>query len=149
MLPSTIFCVDSNFAICLFIQHFQIWLLTVVLDGSNSYHSWSQNMIVFFKGRKFWRYVTKAIPKPVPKPPAKAIASNATPPVDVDFEIRLEEWKSIQCKILSWFINTFVPTINRLLPRLETTQAAWSFLATRYNCTHDSYLEFHLEFKFY
>uniref|UniRef100_A0A2N9FGW1 Uncharacterized protein n=1 Tax=Fagus sylvatica TaxID=28930 RepID=A0A2N9FGW1_FAGSY len=79
---------------------------------------------LFFKGRKFWRYVTKAIPKPVPKPPAKAIASNATPPVDVDFEIRLEEWKSIQCKILSWFINTFVPTINRLLPRLETTQAA-------------------------
>ncbi len=39
--------------------------------------------------------------------------------------------------------------INSLLPRLETGQAVWSFLATRYNCIYDFVLEFHIEFKFY
>jgi hypothetical protein len=66
-----------------------------------------------------------------------------------DFEARLEEWESIQCRILSWFINTSVPAISSLLPRLETGQAAWSFLATRYNCTYDFALEFHIEVKLY
>uniref|UniRef100_A0A2N9J750 Reverse transcriptase Ty1/copia-type domain-containing protein n=1 Tax=Fagus sylvatica TaxID=28930 RepID=A0A2N9J750_FAGSY len=69
-------------------------------------------------------------------------------PVD-DFEVRLGEWESIKCKILSWFINTYVLAINSLLPRLETSQAAWSFLATHYNCTYDFALEFHLKFKLY
>jgi hypothetical protein len=39
--------------------------------------------------------------------------------------------------------------INSLLPRLETAQVAWSFLTAHYNCTHDSTLQFHLEFKLY
>jgi hypothetical protein len=66
-----------------------------------------------------------------------------------DFETRLEKWESIQYRILSRFINTSVPAISSLLPRLETGQAAWSFLATRYNCTYDFALEFHIEVKFY
>jgi hypothetical protein len=73
-------------------------------------------MIVFLKGQKLWRYVIGSIPKPVPKPPAKATASNITPLVDGDFEVRLEEWENIQYKILSQFINTYVPIINNLLP---------------------------------
>ena len=40
--------------------------ITVILDGPTSYHAWSQNMIVFLKGRRLWRYVTGDIPKPVP-----------------------------------------------------------------------------------
>ena len=39
--------------------------ITVILDGLTSYHAWSQNMIVFLKGRRLWRYVTGDIPKPV------------------------------------------------------------------------------------
>jgi hypothetical protein len=130
-------------------------LITVVLERPTSYHSWSHNMIVFLKGRKLWRYVIGAIPKPVPKPPiTNSSDSDDDSPSDIvipvdDFEVRLEEWKSIQGKIISWFINTSVPAINSLLPRLETSQATWSFLATRYNCTHDFALEFHLEFKLY
>ena len=45
---------------------------------------------------------------------------------------------SIQSKILSWFINTSIPSIHNLLPRLETTEAAWKFLADCYNCTNNS-----------
>ena len=40
--------------------------ITVILDGPTSYYAWSQNMIVFLKGRRHWHYVTGDIPKPVP-----------------------------------------------------------------------------------
>ena len=50
---------------------------------------------------------------------------------------------------MSWFINTSIPSIHNLLPRLETAEAAWKFLADRYNCTNDSSLEFHIESKLY
>uniref|UniRef100_A0A2N9IGZ9 Integrase catalytic domain-containing protein n=1 Tax=Fagus sylvatica TaxID=28930 RepID=A0A2N9IGZ9_FAGSY len=128
--------------------------ITVILDGPASYHAWSQNMTVFLKGRRLWRYVTGDIPKPVPRSDTDSGSSDgdsvAAAVVQVDdFEARLEEWESIQCRILSWFINTSVPAISSLLPRLETGQAAWSFLATRYNCTYDFALEFHIEVKLY
>ena len=77
-------------------------------------------MIVFLKGRRLWRYVTGDIPKPVPgltdsdSSDGDSVAE-AVVQVD-DFEARLEEWESIQCRILSWFINTSVPAIISLLP---------------------------------
>ena len=52
--------------------------ITVMLDGPTSYHAWSQSMTVFLKGRKLWRYVISSIPKPVPKPQSKAIATSKT-----------------------------------------------------------------------
>ena len=109
-------------------------------------------MTVFFKGHKLWRYVTDSIPKPVPNPKSKAIDAEESSKIVVttnDYEERLEEWKSIQSKIFSWFINTSIHSIHNLLPRLETTEAAWKFFADRYNCTNDSSLEFYIESKFY
>ena len=50
---------------------------------------------------------------------------------------------------MSWFINISIPSIHNLLPHLETVEAAWKFLAVRYNCTNDSSLEFHIESKLY
>ena len=126
--------------------------ITIMLDGPTSYHAWSQNMTVFLKGRKLWRYVTGSIPKPVPNPKYKATAvekSSETAVTTDDYEERLEEWESIQSKILSWFINTSTPSIHNLLPHLETTEAAWKFLADHYNCTNDSSLKFHIELKLY
>ena len=123
-----------------------------MLDGPTSYHAWSQNMTVFLKGRKLWRYVTGSIPKPVPNPKSKATIaeeSSKTVVTTNDYEERLEEWESIQSKILSWFINTSSPSIHNLLPCLETAEAAWKFLANRYNCTNDSSLEFYNESKLY
>ena len=123
-----------------------------MLDGPSSYHAWSQNMTVFLKGRKLWRYVTSSIPKPVPNPKSKAIAAEDASKTAVtvdDYEERLEEWESIQSKILSWFINTSISSIHNLLPRLETAEAAWKFLADRYNYTNDSSLEFYFESKLY
>ena len=98
-----------------------------MLDGPTSYHAWPQNMTVFLKGRKLWRYVIGSIPKPVPNPKSKAIAAEDASKTAVtmdDYEECLEEWKSIQSKILSWFINTSIPFIHNLLPYLETTEVA-------------------------
>ena len=109
-------------------------------------------MIVFLKGRKLWRYVTGSIPKlvPIPKSKAKTDAdASMTIVAEDDYEARLEEWESIQSKILSWFINTSIPSIHSLLPRLSTTAAAWIFLSNCYNCTNDSSLEFHIESNLY
>ena len=71
-------------------------------------------MTVFLKGRRLWRYVTGDIPKPVPRSDTDSGSSDgdsvAAAIIQVDdFEARLEEWESIQCRILSWFINTSVP----------------------------------------
>ena len=99
-------------------------------SGPTSYHAWSQNMTVFLKGCKLWRYVIGSILKPVPKPQSKATstkdASKTAVTID-DYEERLEEWESIQSKILSWFINTSIPSIHNLLPHLETAEATWKF----------------------
>ena len=68
--------------------------ITIMLDGPTSYHAWSQNMTIFLKGYKLWRYVTSSIPKPVPNLKSKAIttedASKTTITID-DYEERLEE----------------------------------------------------------
>ena len=123
-----------------------------MLDGLTSYHAWSQNMIVFLKGHKLWRYVTGSIPKSVPKPTSKATAvEDACKTVITmdDYEECLEEWKSIQSKILSWFINTSIPSIHNLLPCVEIVEVGWKLLADHYNCTNDSSLEFHIESKLY
>ena len=55
-------------------------------------------MIVFLKGHKLWRYVTSSIPKSIPKPQSKAIATEDASKIVVttdDYEERLEEWESI------------------------------------------------------
>ena len=78
-------------------------------------------MTIFLKGRKLWWSVTSSIPKPLPIPKSKStIDANVskTTVVEDDYEAHLEEWESIQSKILYWFINTSVPSIHSLLPRL-------------------------------
>ena len=65
-----------------------------MLDGPTSYHAWSQNMTVFLKDRKLWRYVTGSIPKPVPNPKSKATTAEESLKTAVttdDYEERLEE----------------------------------------------------------
>ena len=65
-----------------------------MLDGPTSYHAWSQNMTIFLKGRKMWRYVTSSIPKPIQKPKSKVTATkdaSKTAIITDDYEERLEE----------------------------------------------------------
>ena len=69
-----------------------------MLDGPTSYHAWSQNMTVFLKSHKLWRYVTDSILKPVPNPKSKATVAEESSKTTIttdDYEERLEEWESI------------------------------------------------------
>ena len=92
----------SHFLVIFFIKAQQnerdiIRLITIMLDGPTSYHAWSQNIIVFLKGHKLWRYVTGSIPKPVPNLKSKATAveeSSKTAITTDDYEGRLEKWES-------------------------------------------------------
>ena len=71
-----------------------IRLITIMLDDPTSYHAWSQNMTVFLKGRKLWRYVIGSIPKLVPNPKSKATATEDASKTAVttdDYKERLEE----------------------------------------------------------
>ena len=71
-----------------------IRLITIMLDGLTSYHAWSQNMAVFLKGHKLWRYMTSLFLKPRPKPMFKAtIAKDASKTIVTvdDYEEHLEK----------------------------------------------------------
>ncbi|XP_031273389.1 uncharacterized protein LOC116131865 [Pistacia vera] len=112
--------------------------IDIILDGSN-YNMWAQNMEVFLRGRKLCCYVSGDI-----------LARKQQDGESLDkFTCRLEDWHSIHYKILSGFINTYVPSIHSLLPKLGNAQAAWDFLAKQYNCIHDASLLFQLETKLY
>ena len=69
--------------------------ITVILDGPTTYYAWSQNIIVFLKSCKLWRYVTGSIPKPVPLSQSKATAnadtSKTTIVIEDYYEAHLEE----------------------------------------------------------
>ena len=76
------------------------YTITVILDGPASYHAWSQNMTVFLKGCRLWRYVTGDIPKPVPRSDTDSGSSDGDSIADAiiqvnDFEACFEEWESI------------------------------------------------------
>ena len=103
--------------------------ITIILDGSTSYHAWSQNMTICLKCRKLWRYIIDSIPEPMPLPQSKAIidadTSKTTIRIEDDYKACLEEQESIQSKIMSWFINTSVPSSYILLPRFDTAVGLW------------------------
>ena len=74
--------------------------ITIILDGPASYHAWSQNMTVFLKGRRLWRYITGDIPKPVSGLVTNSDSSDGDSIADAiiqvnDFEACFEEWESI------------------------------------------------------
>ena len=56
----------------LFMHHIDFCSIIIMLDGPTNYHAWSQNITIFPKGCKLWRYVTVSISKPVPNPKSKA-----------------------------------------------------------------------------
>ncbi|GAV61366.1 LOW QUALITY PROTEIN: UBN2_3 domain-containing protein, partial [Cephalotus follicularis] len=95
--------------------------ITIILDGPN-YLRWSSAMTSFLKGRKLWRIVTGDKPAPVKRPDE----------TDDYFADRLEDWDSANHRILTWFTNTSVPSVNMHFSRFDLVKEAWDFLASRY-----------------
>uniref|UniRef100_A0A2N9HJB0 Retrovirus-related Pol polyprotein from transposon TNT 1-94-like beta-barrel domain-containing protein n=1 Tax=Fagus sylvatica TaxID=28930 RepID=A0A2N9HJB0_FAGSY len=69
--------------------------ITVILDGLAFYYVWSQNMIVFLKGHRLWRYVTGDIPKPVPGFVTDLDSFDGDSVADVVVQMRQESGQSI------------------------------------------------------
>ena len=99
----------------------------------------SQNTEVFFRGRKLWHYICRDAITPTQKE-GELVDKIAS---------RLEDWESANYSIISWFINTSVPSIHSLLPKFGYAKVAQEFLAKRYNCTYDALLGFQIETKLY
>uniref|UniRef100_A0A2N9J1V3 Retrotransposon Copia-like N-terminal domain-containing protein n=1 Tax=Fagus sylvatica TaxID=28930 RepID=A0A2N9J1V3_FAGSY len=127
--------------------------ITVILDGPTSYHAWSQNMIVFLKGRRLWRYVTGGLVTDSDSFDGDSVANAAIqltqPSKLMILRHVLRNEKASNVGSFPGSLTPLCPAISSLLTRLETGQAAWFFLATRYNCTYDFALEFHIEVKLY
>jgi hypothetical protein len=100
---------------------------------------WSQNIKVFLRGRRLWCYVSGETVAPTQREGESADK----------FASRFDDWDNANYRIISWFINTSVPSIHSLVPKLGNVKAAWEFLAKQYNCTYDSSLEFQIETKLY
>ena len=81
--------------------------ITIVLDGAN-YGSWMPARRSVLKGHKLWRVITE---KRVKLTQEKEESSDK-------YVDGLEEWDSINHKIISWLINTSTPSIGALLHSL-------------------------------
>ncbi|GAV87875.1 UBN2_3 domain-containing protein, partial [Cephalotus follicularis] len=95
--------------------------ITIILDGPN-YLRWSSTMTSFLKGRKLWRIVTGDKSAPVKRPDE----------TNDSFADRLEDWDSANHRILTWFTNTSVPSVNMHFSRFDLAKEAWDFIASRY-----------------
>ncbi|GAV68552.1 UBN2_3 domain-containing protein [Cephalotus follicularis] len=95
--------------------------ITNILDDPN-YLRWSSVMKSFLKGRKLWRIVTGDKPAPVKRQDE----------TDYSFADRLEYWDSANHRILTWFTNTYVPSVNMHFNRFDLVKEAWDFLTSRY-----------------
>ncbi|GAV77289.1 LOW QUALITY PROTEIN: UBN2_3 domain-containing protein, partial [Cephalotus follicularis] len=94
--------------------------ITIILDGPN-YLRWSSAMTSFLKGRKL-RIVTGDKPASVKRPDE----------TDDSYADRLEDWDSANHRILTWFTNAFVPSVNMHFSRFDLAKEAWDFLASQY-----------------
>lgn len=79
--------------------------INIFLDGTN-YNIWTKQMSIFFIGRRLWRFVTGDKTQPT-KSERESLE---------EFDERLEILESTHCKILSWFINISVPSIQIFFP---------------------------------
>ncbi|GAV70072.1 UBN2_3 domain-containing protein, partial [Cephalotus follicularis] len=91
--------------------------ITIILDGPN-YLRWSSAMKSFLKGRKLWRIVIGDKSTPVKRQDE----------TDESFTDCLEA----NHRILTWFTNTYVPSVNIHFSCFDLAKEVWDFLASRY-----------------
>ncbi|GFY96873.1 hypothetical protein Acr_11g0011790 [Actinidia rufa] len=102
--------------------------ISIILDDSN-YRLWSSAMQRFLRARKLWKYIT----------------GDAQPPhffetddddddtLHIQYQTQLEDWDSVNSKIITWFSNTSVSSIHSLFTPFETAKEVWDYLAERSN----------------
>ncbi|GAV71138.1 UBN2_3 domain-containing protein [Cephalotus follicularis] len=82
-------------------------------------------MTSFLKGRKLWRIVIGDKLDPIKRQDE----------TDESFADRLEDWDSANHRILTWFTNTSIPSVNMQFIHFDLAKESWDFLASRYTST--------------
>ena len=137
---------DSIFSVCFSIRNFDMLgeeishPIHVIFNGDN-FAPWSQAMHSYLKGRKLWLYVSSD--RPIPEQVDKE--------TDSAYAIRIEDWESVNHHIITWFLNTSIPSIVDEFGNIDIAKEVWDLLVTRYagpsgarnfKLTHELYLLF-------
>ncbi|PSS00269.1 Cytoplasmic dynein 2 heavy chain 1 like [Actinidia chinensis var. chinensis] len=91
--------------------------ISIILDDSN-YRLWSSAMQCFLRARKLWKYITgDAQP-----PHFSETNDDDDDTLHIQYQTQLEDWDSVNSKIITWFSNTSVSSIHSLFTPFETAK---------------------------
>ncbi|GFZ11682.1 hypothetical protein Acr_23g0000670 [Actinidia rufa] len=82
----------------------------------------------FLRARKLWKYITGNV-----QPPHFSETDDDDDALHIQYQSQLEDWDSVNSKIITWFSNTSVSSIHSLFTPFETAKEGWDYLAERYS----------------
>ncbi|GFS43657.1 hypothetical protein Acr_00g0086240 [Actinidia rufa] len=82
----------------------------------------------FLRARKLWKYITGDA-----QPPHFSETDEDDDTLLIQYQSHLEDWDSVNSKIITWFSNTSVSSIHSLFTPFETAKEVWDYLAERYS----------------
>ena len=118
---------NSIFDVCFLIRNFDMpgdeisHPIHVIFNGDN-FAQLSQVMRSYLKCRKLWLYVFGD--RPIPEQLDKEN--------DYAYAIQIEDWKSANHHIITWFRNTSIPSIVDEFGNIDFAKEVWDLLVTRY-----------------
>ncbi|GFS35017.1 hypothetical protein Acr_00g0037360 [Actinidia rufa] len=85
---------------------------------------------VSLKAQKLWKYITGDA-----QPPhfSETDDDDDDDTLHIQYQTQLEDWDSVNSKIITWFSNTSVSSIHSLFTPFETAKEVWDYLAKRYS----------------
>ncbi|GFZ15627.1 hypothetical protein Acr_25g0000360 [Actinidia rufa] len=82
----------------------------------------------FLRARKLWKYITGDA-----QPLHFSETDDDDDTLHIQYQTHLEDWDSVNSKIITWFSNTSVSSIHSLFTPFETAKEVWDYLAERYS----------------
>ena len=74
----------------------------------------------YLKGCKLWLYVSSD----------RHIQEKIDKEIDSAYAIQIEDWESSNHHIITWFRNTFIPSIIDEFGNIDITKEVWDLLVT-------------------
>ncbi|GFZ19767.1 hypothetical protein Acr_28g0004720 [Actinidia rufa] len=81
----------------------------------------------FLRARKLWKYITGDAQ------PSHFSETDDDDALHIQYQSQLEDWDSVNSKIITWFSNTSVSSIHSLFTPFETAKEVWDYLAEQYS----------------
>ncbi|KAK2996519.1 hypothetical protein RJ639_025378 [Escallonia herrerae] len=122
-------------------SRFMKWLSKFFKGGSSSGGVSGGQQRPQFLGEEsmVWRAPVRSLVRDRTKPLQRKGGPASTPESgsksDEDFANRLEDWDSINHRIITWFSNTSIASINMQFGRFDTAKEAWDTMVQRYTLT--------------